>query len=72
MIYNTTMQASFESEKNKKAFLYTLIICGTILLLAFLITFPIFKVTPPIAQDLMEINLGNNEEGEEVFFPQLF
>ncbi len=63
MIYNTTMHASFESEKNKKAFLYTLIICGTILLLAFLITFPILKVTPPIAQDLMEINLGNNEEG---------
>lgn len=63
MIYNSTMQANFESEKNKKAFLYTLIICGTILLSAFIITFPILKVTPPLAMDLMEINLGNNDEG---------
>lgn len=59
------MQATFESEKNKKAFTYTLIICGVLLLLAFIITFPIMKVTPPLmlAQDLMEINLGNNNEG---------
>ncbi len=59
------MQATFDSEKNKKALLYTLIICGVLLLLAFIITFPVMKVTPPIslAQDLMEINLGNNDEG---------
>jgi len=59
------MQLSFESEKNKKALVYTLIICGVLLLLAFIITFPVMKVTPPLvlAQDLMEINLGNNDEG---------
>jgi hypothetical protein len=57
------MQISFESEKNKKAFLYTVIICATILLLAFIITFPVLKVTPPVVQDLIEVNLGNNEEG---------
>ena len=57
------MQANFEAEKNKKAFLYTLIICGMMLLLAFIITFPVLKVMPPLAQDFMEINLGNNEEG---------
>lgn len=59
------MQASFESEKNKRAFTYTLVICGVLLLLAFIITFPVMKVTPPLAltQDLMEINLGNNDEG---------
>jgi hypothetical protein len=62
--YNTYyMQATFESEKNKKAFLYTCIICATILLLAFIITFPVLKVTPPLVQDLIEINLGNNNDG---------
>jgi hypothetical protein len=56
-------QAHFESEKNKKAFLYTVAICGTLLLLSFIIAFKIEKVKPAVAQDLMEINLGNNEEG---------
>jgi len=63
MIYTLSMQATFESEKNKKAFLYTITICGVLLLLAFIITFPVLKVIPPIAQDLIEINLGNNAEG---------
>jgi cytoskeletal protein RodZ len=57
------MQASFELEKNKKAFLYTLIICTAILVLAFIITFPVLKVTPPLIQDLIEVNLGNNNDG---------
>ena len=57
------LQASFEAEKNKKAFLYTVIICSILLLLAFLITFPILKIIPPISQDLIEINLGNSDEG---------
>ena len=63
MNYTLFMQATFEAEKNKKAFLYTITICGVLLLLAFIITFPVLKVVTPIAQDLMEINLGNNEEG---------
>jgi hypothetical protein len=63
MNYTLSMQARFEAEKNKKAFLYTITICGVLLLLAFIITFPVLKVVPPIAQDFMEINLGNNEEG---------
>lgn len=57
------MQASFEAEKNKKAFAYTFIICGVLLVLAFIITWPILQMAPPVAQDLLEINLGNNEEG---------
>lgn len=63
MIYNVTMQATFEAEKNKKAFAYTFIICSVLLILAFIITWPILQMPPPIAQDLLEINLGNNEEG---------
>lgn len=63
MYYMTTMQASFEAEKNRKAFIYTTIICVTILLLAFFITWPIMQPSPTIAQDLIEINLGNDNEG---------
>jgi hypothetical protein len=63
MTYNVTMQATFEAEKNRKAFTYTVLICGILLLLAFLITWPILQPPPVIAQDLLEINLGNNEEG---------
>jgi hypothetical protein len=57
------MSATFEAEKNKKALAYTIAICGTLLLLAFLISWPILQPPVPIAQDLLEINLGNNEEG---------
>jgi hypothetical protein len=57
------MQVTFETEKNRKAFIYTASICGVLLLLAFLITWPILPPTQAIAEDLIEINLGNNEEG---------
>jgi len=65
MNYNATMQATFETEKNKKAFFYTATICAILLLLAYIITWPILQPPPPLimTQDLLEINLGNNEEG---------
>jgi hypothetical protein len=52
-----------ESERKKKALMYTAIICGTILLLFILISWKVMPVTEPVVLDLMEINLGNNEEG---------
>ena len=57
------MTASFESEKNKKAFTYTAIVCVTLLLLFFMISWKVFPPTIPIVQDLIEINLGNDNEG---------
>ena len=57
------MQATFETEKNRKAFIYTISICGALLLLAFLIKWTNLPPTLALAEDLMEINLGNNEEG---------
>lgn len=63
MYYTTTMSAAFETEKNKKAFLYTAAICAALLLLIFIITWPLPKVPEPIVQDLIEINLGNDAEG---------
>ena len=57
------MSATFESEKNRKAFIYTSIICITLLLLFILISWKVMPPSLPVVQDLMEINLGNNEEG---------
>ncbi len=63
MYYHYTMTTHFESEKNKKAFIYTAIICGVLLLLFILISWKVMPPTVPVVQDLMEINLGNNDEG---------
>ncbi len=63
MYYNTTMSLSFEAEKNKKAALYTAIICAILLLIIFFITWPLNKAPEPLVQDLIEINLGNDAEG---------
>ena len=57
------MTKAFESEKNRKALMYTLMICGALLLMFFLISWKVMPPTPPLVQDLIEINLGNNEEG---------
>ncbi|MEP7255081.1 MAG: hypothetical protein ABI666_04850 [Ferruginibacter sp.] len=57
------MSATFESEKNRKAFLYTAAICIAILLLAILISWRLPQHPPMVYQDLIEINLGNNAEG---------
>lgn len=59
----TSWEKAFESEKNRKALIYTAIICGVLLLMFFLISWKNVPPTPPVVEDLIEINLGNNEEG---------
>ena len=57
------MSATFEAEKNRKAAIYTGLICGALLLIALLVS---WKNSPPpqkIAEELIEINLGNDIEG---------
>lgn len=58
------MHINFEAEKNRKALIYTLAICGALLLLFVLIKWPLNKIAPPPPiQDLIEVNLGNEFEG---------
>ncbi|MFZ1528565.1 MAG: hypothetical protein WAT19_07440 [Ferruginibacter sp.] len=59
----TTLEKTFESEKNRKALMITMGICAALLLLFFIISWKVMPPSPPVAQDLIEINLGNNEEG---------
>lgn len=53
----------FEAEKNRKALLYTAIVCALFLIFAFLYTWHITRPETPAIQDLIEINLGNEQEG---------
>jgi len=57
------MTDSFEIQKNTKAFSYTVLICG--LLLLFVILFKLHITIPPVTYppDLIEVNLGNMKEG---------
>lgn len=54
---------SFEAAKNRQALLYTVIICGAILLIAFLYTWPLTIPPAPTVLDLIDVNLGNEQEG---------
>ncbi|MEO6135219.1 MAG: hypothetical protein ABIP35_08705, partial [Ginsengibacter sp.] len=57
------LQHSFEAEKNKKALMYTSIICGLFLLLAIFYTWPMRAAPVPLMEDLIDVNLGNEVEG---------
>ena len=60
---STVIDHSFESEKNRKAFLYTAGICGIFLIIAIFYTWPLQIPPVPTVQDLIDINLGNDVEG---------
>jgi outer membrane biosynthesis protein TonB len=63
MYHPSIMQAQFEAEKNRKALTYTIIICIILLLLTLFIRWQIPQPPTPIIQDLIEVNLGNDNEG---------
>ena len=62
MVINPVIK-KYDTERRKKALIYTVSICTALLILFFLIS---WKVMPPSiskAEDFIEINLGNYEEG---------
>jgi len=63
MYYTATMNAAFESEKNRKAFFYTAAIVAALLLIAILWKWTTPPPPKPVAEDLIEINLGDFGEG---------
>lgn len=62
----------FEARKNRKAGLYTLLICGTLCLLLFLISWNL-PFNPPVpVEEGLEVNLGNSDQGlgnDQPFLP---
>jgi outer membrane biosynthesis protein TonB len=63
MQYAITMQATFEADKNRKAFLYTILILALILLIAFMWKWDIGHAPKEATNDFVEVNLGNLQEG---------
>jgi len=53
----------FEAAKNRKAFLYTAMVCGVFLLFAIFYTWPMQVPPTPTVVDLIDVNLGNEQEG---------
>ncbi len=53
----------FESRKNRKAGFYTLLICGSLFLLLFLISWTLPFNPPEPVEEGLEVNLGNSDQG---------
>jgi len=71
VMYATAMQLSYERSKNAKAAAITTVICGSILLLFFLVQWQI-PVEPPLPlEEGIEVNLGNSETGLGDIPPQI-
>ena len=60
---STVIDQSFEAEKNRKAFLYTVGIVGIFLIVAIFYTWPLLIPPIPTVQDIIDVNLGNEQEG---------
>lgn len=65
------MQATFERDKNLKALGYTALICGAIFLLFYTMQWSLPQIPPPLADEGIEVNLGNSETGLGDIAPQL-
>lgn len=64
-------EQEFNARKNRKAGLYTLLICGSLLALLFLISWNLPSTAPPVEEGL-EVNLGNSDQGlgsDQPFLP---
>ena len=64
------MHQNFERNKNLKALAITLMICGVLFMLFFLVQWTLPIIPPPILEEGIEVNLGNSETGIGDIAPQ--
>lgn len=57
------MTNSYDKQRHTKAATYTAIICSALLIMFIFISWKVLPPAPPVVQDLMEINIGNNDDG---------
>jgi outer membrane biosynthesis protein TonB len=57
------MTNQFDNERHRKAFIYTAVICSALLIAFIFISWKTSPPAPPVVQNEMEINLGNDDEG---------
>lgn len=60
---STAINHRFEAEKNRKALMYTTGIVGIFLIIAIFYTWPLLIPPTPPVQDLIDVNLGDEQEG---------
>ncbi|MEP6674774.1 MAG: hypothetical protein ABJA78_06455 [Ferruginibacter sp.] len=60
---NMSLQSEFEIRKNRDAFFYTATVVALILLICIFFTLPGPAAPAKVAEDLIEVNLGNDMEG---------
>ena len=61
----------FERQKNLKALGLTILICAIIFLLMFLISWTLPQPEQPIADEGIEVNLGNSDQGMGDIAPEI-
>lgn len=66
-----TIDKNFENEKNLKALGITLVISAALFLLFFLTSWSLPTIPPPMADEGIEVNLGNSETGLGDVEPQV-
>ena len=64
-------QQEFEKKKNRQALLLTLSVLGAFFLFFFLVSWTIPAIPPPLANEGVEVNLGNSETGFGDIPPQI-
>jgi outer membrane biosynthesis protein TonB len=57
------MANNFDNERRRKAFIYTAAICSLFLIAFIFINWKVSAPAPPVVQQMIEINLGNDDEG---------
>lgn len=65
------MPDSFEQQKNTRATIYTGIVTGLMLLLFFLLRWPLPTMTQPLFEDGIEVNLGSSDQGLGIDQPMI-
>jgi hypothetical protein len=65
------MQATFETQKNIKAILYTTAICVVLALILFFLQWTLPQIPAPVLDTGIEVNLGNSETGSGDVPPQI-
>src|SRR3954467_2130984 len=67
----TITHQEFERQKNLKALGLTILVCAIIFLLMFLVGWTLPQPVQPIADDGIEVNLGNSDQGMGDIAPEV-
>src|SRR5690348_4706201 len=68
---STHTHQEFERQKNLKALGLTIVVCILVFLMMFLISWTLPQPEPPLADEGIEVNLGNSDQGMGDIAPEI-